>query len=106
MTLANAFDRLRKMPFPKFAENDELSDWQTYLIELDGYVAGIATTVLSGGTSDFTVDTAHIHKLRRQLEAIHDIPTEDQGIFLECKHYLTALEEVAQCLVAGKDGAG
>jgi len=92
--LASAFERLKQLPFPEFAESDELADWQADLSELDGHVAGIATTILAGGTSDLTTIRKHVDELCQRLETIRDIPPEDHAILTECKVYLGAVEEV------------
>lgn len=97
-TLGSLFERLKELSFPEFAESDDLADWQADLSELDGHVAGIATTILAGGTADLTTIRTHVDELRQRLEAIQKIPKEDHEIVVECKHYLVVLEEVVQSM--------
>ncbi|GIW99631.1 MAG: hypothetical protein KatS3mg111_2964 [Pirellulaceae bacterium] len=97
-TLASAFERLKKLPFPEFAESDELADWQADLSEFDGHVAGIATTILAGGKADLTTIPGHVDELRQRLQTMGDIAPEDREIMLQSKQYLNALEEVVQNL--------
>jgi hypothetical protein len=95
-TLATAFERLKELPFPEFAESDELADWQADLSELDGHVAGIATMILAGGKADLTTIPEHVDELRQRLETMVDIPAEDREIMVQSKQYLNALEDVVQ----------
>jgi len=95
-TLASAFERLKTLPFPEFAESDELADWQADLSELDGHVAGIATTILAGGKADVTTIPDHVGELRERLETMADIPPEDCELMVQSKQYFNALEEVVQ----------
>lgn len=95
-TLASAFERLKELPFPEFAESDELADWQADLSEFDGHVAGIATTILAGGKADLTTIPKHVDELRQRLETMADIPPEDREIMVQSKQYFDALEEVVQ----------
>jgi hypothetical protein len=93
-TLASAFERWKELPFPEFAESDELADWQADLSELDGHVAGIATTILAGGNADLTMIPELVDELRQRLETMADIPPEDRDIMIRSKQYFNALEEV------------
>jgi DNA repair ATPase RecN len=95
-TLQSTFERLKQLRFPEFAESDELADWQAELSELDGHIAGIATTILAGGHPDSSTIQKQVTELRNQLESITDITDEDREIFAECKNYVDALEEVVQ----------
>lgn len=98
-TLASAFERLKELPFPAFAENDELADWQADLCEFDGHVAGIAITILAGGKADVTAIPERIDELRQRLETMADVPPEDRDIVIRSQQYLTALEEVVQNMI-------
>ena len=97
-TLARAFERLKKLPFPEFAESDKLADWQADLSEFDGHVAGIATTILAGGKTDLTMISVQVNELRQRLDRLKDIPLEDREIMVECKQYFNAIEEVVQTM--------
>ena len=95
MTLKTAFDKLLAVDFPEFAESDELADWMADLAELDGHVAGIATSIISGihfvDTSKLSLE---LYKLKKRLSMIDDIPEEDKLIYDECIRYLQVIEEV------------
>ena len=96
--LEDTFERLKECPFPEFAEDDALADWQADLGEWDAHVAGIASTILSGGKWDATGLTKHIDQFRRRLETIGEIGPEDQQILLACLDYLSLIEEVIQSM--------
>ena len=98
-TLASAFERLKELPFPDFAESDELADWQADLSEFDGHIAGIATTILTGGNVDVTTIPEHIDDLRQRLEKMADIPPEDRELMIRSQQYFHALEEVVQNMI-------
>jgi hypothetical protein len=91
-------DHLKSLPFPAWAEDDALSDWQTELAEVDGYVAGLASKTLGGENTDANLLAQHIQKLRATFEAIDAFPATDQAIRTECEAYLMALEDLAQSL--------
>lgn len=95
-TLASALERLKELPFPPFAESDQLADWQADLSEFDGHIAGIATMILAGGRLDVTTIPEQIAELRQRLEAMADTPPEDREIMTQSKQYLKALEKVVQ----------
>jgi hypothetical protein len=51
--LRAAFDRHRTSPFPPDSlTSDELSDLHAELVEYDGYVAGLISSVLGGSSAD------------------------------------------------------
>ena len=97
-TLENAFEWLKRLPFPEFAEGEELGNWQANLAELDGHIAGIAATVLAGGHTASSMLPRQVAALRQQLESMSDILEEDREILAECRKYLDALEEVVRSL--------
>jgi hypothetical protein len=53
---------------------------------------------LDGESIDSNVIMQHMRQLRVGLEAISDLPAEDNDIRLECEKYLIALEELAASL--------
>ncbi len=93
-------DYLTKLPFPEWAEDDALSDWQSELAELDGYLAGLASRALGGERPDNHMLVQNVRQLRSALEAITDLPAEDCKIRAECEAYMGALEDLAQSLIA------
>jgi nitrogen fixation/metabolism regulation signal transduction histidine kinase len=85
-TLDDAFERLRQLPFPKFAESDELADWQADLSELDGHIAGMATTILGGGEmSERTYRGASVIELIHTATLVHDdvVDEADKILFVK-----------------------
>ncbi|MBX3435033.1 MAG: hypothetical protein KF847_17080 [Pirellulales bacterium] len=97
-TIKAQLDRLKSLPFPAWAEDDTLSDWQTELAEVDGYLAGLASQAIGGENPDTNMVAQHVRQLRAGLEAIHGLPAEDRAIRTECEAYLVALENLAQSL--------
>jgi hypothetical protein len=97
-TIRAKLDHLKSLSFPAWAEDDALSDWQTELAEVDGYIAGLAAKALGGENPDAIMVAQHVHQLRTGLEAIDALPAEDHAIRRECEAYLSAIEDLAQSL--------
>ena len=95
--LSAAFERLKNLPFPEAGESDDLDDWISELAEVDGYVAGLAVSVLGGDTTRERPETV-LESMRQQLEAIEDVTKEDRTLKQQCSTYLSALEVVAGLL--------
>jgi len=98
MKIKATLDHLKSLPFPAWADDDALSDWQTELAEVDGYLAGLASKALGGEKPDTKMVAQHVRQLRAGLEAIDDLLAEDRAIRTECEAYLVALEDLAQSL--------
>ncbi len=96
--IETALERLKKLPFPEFAESDILADWQAELVELDGHIVGAATTILSGGKANLTGISEAVARLRQQLEMITDISPQDYEIMAKSKQYIEALEDVVKSI--------
>ncbi len=97
-SLKCAYDRLTKMPFPEFAECDELAEKQAELAEFDGHVAGIALKKLSGTKCESSLLAHDVARLRQGLESLEDIPYGDQKLFFDSMIYLVAIEDVVSNL--------
>ena len=89
---------LKRLPFPAWANDDALSDWQTELAEFDGFLAGLAYKALGGEKPDSNMVAQHLHQLRAGLDAIDALSAEDRTIRTECEAYLGALEDLARSL--------
>jgi len=48
--LVQAFESLKALPLPPTPDSGELDEWRADLIEMDGFYAGVASTVLGGGS--------------------------------------------------------
>jgi len=95
-TIQVKLDYLKSLPFPAWADDDTLSDWQSELVELDGYLAGLASRALGGESIDTKLVSQNVRQLRAGLEAIGDLSVEDRDIRAECDAYMLALEDLTQ----------
>lgn len=106
MTLNTAFDKLKATAFPGYAESDDLADWISDLAEFDGYVAGIASTIIGGGR--VSIDKLHreLDEMKIRLSAIDEFPEDDQLVYDSCTKYMQALEEVVLEIAKTSKGKG
>ena len=95
--LSAAFDRLKSLPFPEGGNGDDLDDWISDLAEVDGYVAGLAVSVLGGDTTQERPKKV-LKSMRWRLEALEGVTEEDRTLKQTCSVYLSALEAVAELL--------
>jgi hypothetical protein len=98
MMLREAYDRILHEPFPDHATGDELSLWQFDLLKVDGFVAGIASTVLEGGPMDYPNVLAAVEQLKTQLSSV-SVEEEDLAIYEQCCLRVDLLRVVARVLV-------
>lgn len=99
-TIQDRLAYLRKLPFPEWAEDDMLAEWQSELAETEGFVAGLATSAIAGGSPDTSMVGHHMHKLREAFDAVVNVPEEDREIYAHCAQYMAALEDLARSLNA------
>lgn len=99
--LSTAFDRLKTLPFPAVGSVDELGeeldDWISELAEVDGYIAGLAVSVLGGDSTQEGTEEV-LKSMRKRLEAAEIVTEEDLAVKERCSVYLSALEAVAEHL--------
>ena len=96
--LAECTQRLLRLEFPNFPEDDLLSDWLAELAEMDGHVAGPAKSSRSFGR-DKTIELREdLRKCRSRLDTIQVSLVEDQSIYIACKEYVAVLIQVADSL--------
>ena len=94
--LKTAFEDLWNLKFPDPVETDDLADWIMELAEFDGYVAGIASTILKHGSTD--TDTTNVgskfEEFGERLSKIRITADGDRSTYEECKNYLEVLRAV------------
>ena len=84
-TLERSFNALKALDFPRGeVESDDLADWILELAEFDGYVAGLATSILAKGSADTSKLSDEAAKLRLRLFEVTNIPNEDLMGFENC----------------------
>lgn len=99
-----AYRRLERLAFPEHPDDDALDTWMYELLEMDGYVAGIASSLLAG----HKMDTRHLrHQMARLASGLAAIDPDglshrDKGIQAECKVYLALLTEIARYATSGE----
>ena len=101
-TLVSAFKALRDVPFPEFPQDDELTDWLADMAEMDGHVAGLASSALAKGRSDIraTEVQGQLAVFQNRLRAVctERLTHEDLAIYHSCKDFPAILVEVGKHL--------
>jgi hypothetical protein len=100
-----AFEAFRGLSYPDYPRTEGLRDWNSFLLELDGHIAGYASRVHDGRLSAWEVPeldslALEVASLRRDLEEIHPEHEEDAGLVNEYRVYTTALERLVQELAS------
>ena len=90
------FEELKKTPLPDFPENDFFDDWIIKLIELDAYIAGIASSRLEGDKQEYPDLNKNFKKLKKSLEEIQIGSDSDRAAYKSCADYLHKLERVLE----------
>ncbi|GIH11639.1 hypothetical protein Rhe02_97060 [Rhizocola hellebori] len=84
--------------FPDHADGEDLEAWLMDLLQTDGYIAGIASTVLNGGHHHGRLDEQT--SLSQRLAEISADTLHDQKVVAASREYLKALREVVAALNA------
>ena len=91
-----AFEELVERPFPEHAAGDELASWLVDLLDVDGYLAGLATTALASSVGD-RVESSAAAKHAARLRAID--PTDgDEAAYDQAARYIEALVALERAL--------
>lgn len=91
--LKKAFEEHKKLAYPKNPKNPALSEWIVDVAEIDGFYAGLATSLLKGKKiSQPNLKEAHQLLKRLQLEG------KEKGVGKEWETYLTSLEHLAHAI--------
>ncbi|MEK9150298.1 MAG: hypothetical protein AAB267_09695 [Candidatus Desantisbacteria bacterium] len=95
--LRKKFEEFRRIPFPNRSENDELCDILFDLVELDGHIAGLVSSYLSGGI--IKKELVFIDEgLNARLENFVLSSEDEAKTVEEYKKYKAYLDELVQIL--------
>ena len=92
-------DALMALPFPENA-NGLPENWFSDLVEVDGYYAGLASSVLAGKPDVFVKNIDDILELKLRL--IRVSPAMDRDAVAKYKDYIDVLEKLAALLLRNK----
>ncbi|MEV7127673.1 hypothetical protein [Streptomyces sp. NPDC093260] len=100
-----AFEAFRALPYPDYPREEALRDWNSRLLDLDGYVAGYATRVYDGRIGAAEVpDTGALvveaETLRRDLDSVTPHGADEAGLVSDYRAYAEALERMVRLLAA------
>ncbi|WP_432137525.1 MULTISPECIES: hypothetical protein [unclassified Streptomyces] len=100
-----AFVAFRAMPYPDYPALEELRDWNSVLLDLDGHIAGYATQVYDGRLEAARVPETDalvrkLGSLRRDLEEIRPRQDEDAALLDEYRRYTAALDRLVRALAS------
>ncbi|WP_158679329.1 hypothetical protein [Streptomyces sp. Tu 6176] len=98
-----AFDAFRALPYPALPRGEELRDWNSRLLDLDGYAAGYAARVRDGrigaaevpGTDALLLEA---ETLRRDLDALGPQRGGDAELVDDYRAYIGTLERMVRLL--------
>ncbi len=94
--LEKSFLKHKELKFPKFPEDDNLSEWLEELIEIDSYYVGIISSLIENkklNIDEKMVDIKFLNNLNNSLMNF-SITKKDMEVFKECKLYLKSLKDL------------
>jgi len=97
--LKDILEKMRRHPFPEFADNDELGEWMEELAEFDGHIAGLASSQLGGEVVDTSGLSEQMNDLFLQFEDIRGLSEKDSAIYNECSTYLKIIQGLVALLL-------
>ena len=100
----SAFKLLERLQFPPPPNDLELGDWIMDLLELDGFYAGVATSLLAGNAPSHRPEKHELEDLKTSLENLRVIGEEDILILAQCRNYFQALARLHNALIGFFDG--
>ncbi|MFE6056297.1 hypothetical protein ACFQ6N_36595 [Kitasatospora sp. NPDC056446] len=98
---ASAFSRFCATPYPGYPALEELRDWNSELLTVDGHIAGYAYRVHGGQMQARQIPglveiVLRVESLRASLDTIHPNSTEDRKLIGEYQSYISALESMVR----------
>ncbi|MFF4232821.1 hypothetical protein [Streptomyces sp. NPDC001820] len=94
-----ALEAFRSLRYPDYPRTEELRDWNSHLLTLDGHIAGYAIRVGEGTldvreVQDLESLVLAVENLARSLEDIRPQSQEDTDLLKDYRHYMAALERL------------
>lgn len=98
------------MPYLYYPHTEELRDWNSRLLTLDGYVAGYATCIESGRmragqVPGIDVLILEVESLRRMLDSPQFKSGQENGLLSDYRSYVSALEWLVREIGAHAESA-
>lgn len=97
-TLRETFEKFKSMPFPENPENDELYDIFSDLVQLDGHIAGLASSVLSGKIVDKELVFVD-EEMNNRLNLINTNSRKEAKELLALRDYKRELDSLTNILL-------
>ena len=84
------------MSYPDYPQAEELRDWNSELLTLDGYIAGYATrikdgSIKAGAVPDLDGLISQVDALRRDLDSLNSRVKVEGWLLEEYRSYISAL---------------
>lgn len=92
-TLAEAFDNLRRSPFPPAPNSESLADLHATLAGYDGHVAGYVSQLLSGDINELPKHLVN-HELEKALAIAVEVAEKEATAAKRLLEYYNGLVEV------------
>lgn len=98
-----AYTAFMELPYPDYPQSDELRDWNSLLLTLDGYLAGYAYQVHAGHLRAAAIPelehlVREVGSLRVRLDAIHPATEVDSRLIGDFLVYMEALHRMMRAL--------
>jgi hypothetical protein len=93
--IKKSFEDLQQLPFPKATKNRDLVDWISELAEMDGFYAGLATTLLLNKPIKIK-KFPEFETLFKGLEKLQGQRGISEVRYREYENYLMTLEHLAK----------
>jgi hypothetical protein len=100
-----ALEAFMALPYPDYPRTEKLRDWNSFLLDLDGHIAGYAIQVNDGDLNarevpDLGSLVLEVENLCRSIEEIHPEGEKESGLLNEYRVYVAALERLVRELAS------
>lgn len=107
-----AYEAFRELPYPDYPQTEELRGWNSYLLTLDGWIAGYATQIENGTMTAAEVPAvddliSKVDSLRRDLDALGSQIGAEKQLLRQYRFYVSALHRLIveiSALTSSRDG--
>lgn len=96
-----AFKVFMDMPYPDYPRIEELRDWNSRLLDLDGHIAGYATLVndermQAAEVPEIGALALEVESLRQDLDSVRPGESEGARLVDDYRSYVRALERLVR----------
>ncbi|MEU6291740.1 hypothetical protein [Streptomyces sp. NPDC046988] len=94
-----AYEAFRGLPYPAYPQTEEVQDWNSHLLTLDGWIAGYATRIANGSMSAAEVPEIpdlirRVEDLLRDLARLTSRVEAEEQLLKQYRSYVAALHRL------------